>query len=198
MNVVEVETNDRPEPVLRRSICRFRVDISRGYGVLLSFNLRLIVGASALVVLAAWAHTALAQTADLNVTAQIVENCTLNGGTIDFGTYSSTGGTATEGEGTFSYQCTSGTDIVLSLNQGIQPEGGRRAMANGGGGTLLYELYTDAGRLNVWGEGPEEGLVVTGTAASQQTVQVFGSIDAGQEEPAGTYNDTVQITLVIQ
>jgi spore coat protein U-like protein len=70
-------------------------------------------------------------------------------------------------------------------------------MAGGGDGTLLYELYTDSSRLDVWGEGPEAGLVVTGTPSSQQTVEVYGLIDADQDQPAGTYNDTVQITLNI-
>jgi spore coat protein U-like protein len=165
------------------------------YAVLLSADFRWIATGLVLLVAAAIASPALGQTANLNVSAQVQASCNVIGGDLDFGLYT---GDATEGQGSFSYQCTNGTNITLSLGPGqhLQP-GGSRAMT-GNGGTLRYQLFRDANRQQVWREGPEEGLDVDDTEASEQDVPVYGLIEAGQDVPAGSYNDVVLITLNIQ
>jgi spore coat protein U-like protein len=190
MNNLKVETNERPERVMRCSPRRFSVETSRGYRVFSSSNLRLFVGASALALIAATSHTALAQTANLNVTATVDASCTLNGGSLPFGIYT---GDEKDATGEFTYECTPGTNITLSLNQGVN---GDRTMVADGGGSLPYELYSDSNRTSVWGVDPA-GVNPPLTSAEVETAQVFGRIEAGEQAPAGSYSDTVQITLVI-
>jgi spore coat protein U-like protein len=148
-----------------------------------------------LLVAAAIASPVLGQTANLNVSAQVSASCNVFGGELNFGLYT---GDATEGEGSFSYQCTNGTNITLSLGPGQHlQEGGSRAMA-AGQGILRYQLYKDSNRQQVWREGPEEGLDVDDTPSSQEDVQVYGLIEPDQNVPAGSYSDIVLITLNIQ
>jgi spore coat protein U-like protein len=165
---------------------------TRGCPVLLASYLRLMAGASVLLVAAAIASAVLAQTADLSVTAQVQATCVLNGGSLDFGNYS---GSDTPGQGSFSYECTSGSDITLSLGPGENEEQGSRAMA-AGEGRLLYELYRDSSRSQAWGMGGD-ALIVESTSADQEPVTVYGLIPEGQDAPAGSYSDIVQITLSI-
>jgi spore coat protein U-like protein len=160
--------------------------------VLLSSNFRLIAGGLTLVVVAATGAPALAQeTANLNVSAEVQASCDVFGGSLNFGIYT---GDATEGQGSFSYVCTDGTNITLSLGAGQhEQDGGIRAMA-GNGGILRYQLYSDSGRAQVWGTAGD-ALGVTAPSSSEETVQVYGRIEADQDAPAGSYSDTVQITL---
>jgi spore coat protein U-like protein len=151
-----------------------------------------MAGASVLLVAAALASAALAQTADLSVTAQVQATCVLNGGSLDFGNYS---GSDTEGQGSFSYECTNGTNITLSLGPGQNQEGESRAMADGAE-RLLYELYQDVGRQQEWGA-VGDAVSIQSTSADEETVQVYGLIPQGQSAPAGSYSDVVQITLNI-
>jgi spore coat protein U-like protein len=163
--------------------------------VLISCDFRWIAVGLVLLVAAAIASPVLGQTANLNVSAQVQASCNVIGGDLNFGLY--TGG-ETEGEGSFSYQCTDGTNITLSLGPGQHlQQGGSRAMT-GGGGILRYQLFRDANHQQVWREGPDEGLDVENTPASQQDVPVYGLIAADQDVPAGSYNDIVLITLNIQ
>jgi spore coat protein U-like protein len=62
---------------------------------------------------------------------------------------------------------------------------------------LLYELYQDAARQQEWGE-DGDALSIQTTSADEETVQVYGLIPPDQDAPAGSYSDTVQITLNIQ
>ena len=156
-------------------------------------NFRLIKGGLAFALVAVTGPAALAQTADLTVTAEIQASCVLNGGSLNFGTYTATDGSDTPGQGSFSYQCTNGTGITLSLGPGANEEEGGRAMADGAE-RLLYELYQDPARQQAWGtEG--DALSVGSTSAALETVQVYGLIPQGQDAPAGNYSDVVQITL---
>jgi spore coat protein U-like protein len=163
--------------------------------VLFPSNFRLIKGGLALALVAVTGPAALAQTADLTVTAEIQASCVLNGGSLDFGPYTATEETDTEGEGSFTYQCTGGTGITLSLGPGQNGDGGIRQMASGDA-RLQYELFQNPARSTVWGE-DGAALVVESTSTSATPVPVYGLIQAGQDSAAGSYSDTVLITLNI-
>ena len=158
-------------------------------------NFRFLTGGLALLLVAATGPAALAQTANLSVTAEVAASCEVVGGSLNFDPYTSTD--ESTGQATFSYTCTNGTDITVTLGDGQNPQGGSRAMLrDGGGGTLTYGLYKDSNHTDAWGLGTN-GITVAETSAEQQTVDVYGLIVAGLTPPAGTYNDVVQITLNI-
>ena len=158
-------------------------------------NFRLIKGGLAFALVAVTGPAALAQTAELSVTAQIEASCVVNAGSLDFGPYTSTDLDPTEGEGSFSYQCTSGSDITLSLGPGQNLQGESRAMASGAA-RLLYNLYQDVGHDQEWGT-DGTAFIVENTPSTLETVDVYGLIEPGQEAPAGSYSDSVTITLNI-
>jgi spore coat protein U-like protein len=121
-------------------------------------------------------------------------SCILNGGTLAFGVYD---GTQNDASGQFSYQCTGGTNINVTLGLGQNPQGSQRAMViDGGGDTLAYELYSDSNRQTVWDD--SVGVDINGVSAAQEFAQVYGRILAGEDAPAGNYSDTVLITLVVE
>lgn len=158
-------------------------------------NFRLIKGGLAFALVAVTGPAALAQTADLTVTAEIVANCVLNGGSLNFGTYTSSATADTEGQGSFTYQCTNGTEITLSLGPGANGDGSIRQMASGDQ-RLTYELFQDAARQTVWGQ-EGDAFVVPSTSSASTPVPVYGLIAAGQASGAGSYSDTVLITLTL-
>jgi spore coat protein U-like protein len=192
MNNVEVETGRRMVPASMQSQTLPGEAETRGCAVFFPSNVRFLTGGLALLLLAG-TGPALGQTANLNVTAEIQASCVLNGGSLSFGTY--TASDDTPGQGTFSYQCTDGTNITLGLGSGQNEVGGIRQMA-AGAGRLPYQLYKDASRQQEWGTG-DDGLTVEDTSASLETVDVYGLIAAGEESPPGDYSDTVTITLNI-
>jgi spore coat protein U-like protein len=89
--------------------------------------------------------------------------------------------------------CTTGTDYDVALNNGLNAT--RRMRLGATTNYVDYELYTDNTFTTSWpstvGTPPYS---YTGTGA-QDTITVYGRIP-GQATPlAGTYTDTIQITL---
>jgi spore coat protein U-like protein len=71
-----------------------------------------------------------------------------------------------------------------------------RRMTDGNGNYLLYELYQDESHTTIWGNTAETGLSLTGTG-SASNVNVYIKISAGQNVPAGNYQDTVLVTATL-
>ena len=160
----------------------------------LAYHFILVAAALTLLPLIAAAPAALAQTANLNVTAQVDAMCEVFTGSLNFGTYTSAADK--EGEGEFSYKCASGTNITLSLGPGNHAQdGGVRAMA-AGAERLRYQLYRDPNHQEVWGT-DGDALALQAPSSSEESVTVYGFIEAGQDAPAGSYSDVVQITLTV-
>jgi spore coat protein U-like protein len=69
-------------------------------------------------------------------------------------------------------------------------------MANGAN-LLNYAVYTDSARSTVWGDGGAGATATidgTGSGTAQSTT-IYGRIPAGQTVPAGSYSDTVNVTV---
>jgi spore coat protein U-like protein len=164
-----------------------------------AFTARSLVAAAALLLgMVLGAPAAQAQTADLLVTSSVVGQCSLTGGTLNFGTYLQGQTTAKDGQGTISLNCPAGINVTVNMNMGLQGGGGARNMTFSGN-PLNYQLYRDAARSQIWGTGTGSsgGKAVNPTVAGNQTHDVFGRITAGQSVPQGTYNDTVVVSLTI-
>ncbi len=139
-------------------------------------------------------------TANLSVSATIVNNCTISTTPVAFPSYDPIGANATvdadDGTGTVTITCTKGTTATIGLGLGSNASGNTRRMLNGPSNYLDYELYQTSARTTVWGNaGPR--LFSPGPAPSKapRTFTVYGRIFAGQDLPAGSYADTVQATV---
>lgn len=69
-----------------------------------------------------------------------------------------------------------------------------------GASSLNYNLYRDAARSQVWGQtsGVDTGSInifINNNSSANGTFVVYGRIPAQQNVQAGTYSDTVQITV---
>ena len=80
---------------------------------------------------------------------------------------------------------------------GAAPTYNPRTMLSGAN-TLNYNLYFNAARTNIWGDGTA-GTVVWARNVNRNTNYnrtVFGRIPAGQDAAAGAYTDTIVATIL--
>lgn len=72
---------------------------------------------------------------------------------------------------------------------------------SGPGYQLDYNLYTNAGRTNVWGNGSggtatvSDGYLITLLVPFVRNYTVYGRIPAGQNVAPGGYSDTIIVTV---
>lgn len=96
---------------------------------------------------------------------------------------------------TIQLQCPTGTVWRVGLNDGSHASGGVRRMAGPGGGHIRYELYRDGARNQRWGNtidtDTSNGVGTGGT----QSLTVHGRVPAQETPAAGTYSDTITVTL---
>lgn len=145
-------------------------------------------------------------TGSFTVSTTVVSACNVTSATaLTFPNYDPTSATPTDGSSTINVTCTKNSPYVIALNYGAN--GGtvaNRVMKDSGTDTLNYNLYTDTGYANVWKDATTCNVPATlgsncdggtGTGNTAQTYTVYGQIPASQNVPAGTYNDTITITV---
>ena len=149
-------------------------------------------------------------TADMNISADINASCIMSSTDLDFGDYDATGVNVTAdltATATISTTCTSGTNGVITMSGGshslyCQSSKCYRRMANEGETSFLsYNIYTNESYFwnSVWSDNPvaiKEIVQMMGAGVSQNTT-VYGEIPKNQKNAAaGSYTDTVNITLI--
>ncbi len=119
-------------------------------------------------------------------------------GALSFGVYDPLAAAPTDSSSTMSYRCPKGQAVQISLDAGLAGSFAARALTLGTE-RLLYNLFLDAARTIVWGDGTGGSQagpgVTTHGAGGTTTVYVFGRIPAGQDVVAGTYGDTIRVTF---
>jgi spore coat protein U-like protein len=125
------------------------------------------------------------------VRAEVQKACTVVANDLDFGIYSST--QQSRASTSLSVQCTPLTPFAVEIGPG--GSGQRNAREMTGPATLAYALYKDSG----YSEPTETtGSDFTGTidlAGTAMTFPVYGEVAANQVVPAGSYLDTVTVTV---
>jgi spore coat protein U-like protein len=88
--------------------------------------------------------------------------------------------------------------VRISLDGGLAGSFAARALTLGSE-RLLYNLYLDAARTVVWGDGTGGSQagpgVITRGALGTTTAYVFGRVFAGQDAVEGVYGDTIRVTF---
>jgi len=97
-------------------------------------------------------------------------------------------------------------DAGTSVGVEIQLDGGATgnplARAMNGAGALPYNIYADAARISVWGDGTNGSARTTtivlpaGSATASATLTAYGRIPPLRTAPVGTYTDTVLVTVL--
>ena len=126
-------------------------------------------------------------------------SCTISTTAVSFGNYNVFSATPTDSTGSVIFNCNAqATSIRVTLSSGVSASFSPRTLRKGSE-SLAYNLYLDAARTSIWGDGGGGTAQYgpTNPANNQNvTVVVYGRIPAGQDVTAGAYSDTVVATIV--
>ena len=145
-----------------------------------------------------------------SVFAQPSKGCTIvSASPVAFGNYDSITGAPLDVQGQIVYECGKGAggkkgngqvrdqlSVQISVNQGTAGTFNRQM--EGGRDRLRYNLYLDAARIIIWGDGTGGTQTYAATAQPNGqlvTVPVFGRLFAGQDVAGGVYLDNLVVTL---
>jgi spore coat protein U-like protein len=146
--------------------------------------------------------------ATVGVSATVVNTCSVAATAVAFGDYDPLANASSplNASGAVTIACTRGAAPSIGLSAGANGDGSARRMRGAGSGLLSYELYkpssTDAGAgclsgsRAIWSDGAG-GLLAPGAAADRKprAYRICGQVGAGQSPPAGSYLDTVVVTV---
>lgn len=137
--------------------------------------------------------------------------CNVSATPLAFGSYASPGGVQTDSSSTLTVSCTPERILLCTIGYTVSlSAGGAGSYAprklDSGGNRLDYNLYTSATRSTVWGDGTGGtstvsssitsgllGLLLCDEASKNHTV--YARIPAAQSVPAGSYADTIVVTV---
>jgi spore coat protein U-like protein len=150
------------------------------------------------IALAATNGSAQAATATTSFQVQLTieAQCLINSAsTLSFGTQGVLSANVDQ-TSTIQVQCTDTTPYTIGLDAG---SGAGATVAtrklSGGGSSINYSLYTNAGRTSVWGTTIGSDTVAsTGTGAAQ-SFTVYGRVPAQTTPAPATYTDTITVTV---
>jgi spore coat protein U-like protein len=130
-------------------------------------------------------------------------NCTASAATTAFGNYYFSDSSPNDTTGNVQVICSaeapSTVSYVITLNMGNAGSFSPRQMTNGAN-TLNYNLYTDAGRTLIWGDGTSGTNTVSDAynlSVSSQTnnYTIYARIAASQSPAVGAYSDAISVTV---
>lgn len=129
-------------------------------------------------------------------------SCTVSATPVSFGSYNPIGTADLDGTGEVTVDCTLlaalAGSYTVDLSTGTSGTYAMRTMKNGAS-DLQYNLYTDATYTQIWGNNTGGSSRVTrafsGLLSFQLHNTVYGRIFGSQNVPAGTYSDTIVVTV---
>ena len=131
------------------------------------------------------------------VTATVVDSCSVSANDLDFGNYDPLALAATTASTTIDVTCTLLAPFTVALDSGVNGADIDNREMSDGSAALGYQLFSDAPLSTVFGDGLI-GSTVAGVGAGPLVpvnVPVFGQIPLGQNMEAGSYSDTITVTL---
>jgi len=129
-------------------------------------------------------------------------NCRVTLFAIDFGVYMPMTTTHVEITGRIDVRCQAQPgSFTVVIGPGISGDQLARTLSAGGPDVLNYNLYTDAARTQIWGDGTVPTFLVSGVRPTSgrptsYNYPVYGRIFANQGPNAGIYNDNLLVTVL--
>jgi len=128
--------------------------------------------------------------------------CTVSATGVAFGAYDPQSPAPDDSAGEIALACHPSVQApTVALSAGLSGLFSSRTMRSGPA-TLDYNLYTSAAYALVWGDGTGGSTTVTlggGATSGGERIfrrDIYGRIPAGQQVPAGTYTDTIMVTVI--
>ncbi len=125
-------------------------------------------------------------------------SCTISVTSVAFGNYNVFTTTPDDSTGTITYRCNSNAaNISITLSDGSSTTFNPRTLRKGSE-VLDYNLYRNAARTTIWGNGTGGTSIYTRTNPpnnSNVSLTVYGRIPAQQDVSAGNYTDTVSAVI---
>jgi len=120
--------------------------------------------------------------------------CSVATTTLAFGAIDPLQGVPTDSTTTISVECPALTSYAIAISPGSGTYSGRKMSSSDA--QLAYQLYVDASRLTVWGDGSAGTAVVNGSAddlGSNHTV--YGRVPHQPLARPGVYTDVLLVTV---
>lgn len=125
-------------------------------------------------------------------TPAFAANCSVSTAGLAFGAYDPFSAVALDSAADVSIACDSSVSYSVSLSSGSGSYAGRQL--TGAGDVLAYNLYANASRSTVWGDGSSGTVAVSGVGSTAHQT-VYGRIRAGQNPHFGSYADSVTVMV---
>jgi len=158
---------------------------------------KIAIGFAAIAALTSTSAFAATASNTMDVSVNVINSCTVAASPMAFGGVNSIGGTDIDTTATIVLTCTNGANYVVGLDNGTHSVGAQRNLANAGGTTIPYGIFTNVARNAAWGSNPGVDTVAgTSGATGVSTLTAYGRIPASATTvTAGTYTDTVTVTV---
>ena len=135
-------------------------------------------------------------TASMEVSLHVTSDCTVASEPLAFGSVTAAEAPGRGAASSIEVACTQSTPFLITLDDGLHPGSGtRRAFDPATGQYVSYDIYTDAGHTQRWGErgiGSEAG---TADATAVKRLSAYGMISRTGQIAAGDYRDVVTVMV---
>lgn len=131
-------------------------------------------------------------------------DCSVSTVGSNFGTYSVFASGPLDTVGQVTVSCSTSDTEPVNVAYTIEMDGGSGGSPTGrrmesGLSTLSYQLYRDINRTEIWGDGTSGSQTVADEYSldvqESRDYPVYGRIPAQQNVPAGSYADTILVTV---
>jgi spore coat protein U-like protein len=129
------------------------------------------------------------------VRANVAKLCTITATDMDFGTPAGFLSANIDTTSALQVRCTNTTAWKIGLDNGQHASGNIRRMQGPGGYFVNYELYQDSARTVRWGNTPGSDTENGSGSGAMQPLTVYGRVPPQSTPVAGSYNDTVTVTV---
>lgn len=122
--------------------------------------------------------------------------CTVSATGASFGAFDPLENVPVDTTGQVDVTCSPSASYTIELSAGHAGTYWPRTMNGPGNHTLGYNLFRDASRTTVWGDGSGGTATVGGSddgTGSSHTI--YGRIPAGQNPYVGSYSDSISVTV---
>jgi spore coat protein U-like protein len=128
----------------------------------------------------------------------LASGCTVSSTAVVFGGYDVFASAPLDADGAVTLTCTQPVpDPVVKISAGRSGSFASRSLV-GGAATLHYNLFMDAAHSQVWGDGTGGSgarTVSSPVDGQRYTLTIFGRVPARQNVPAGSYSDSLVVTI---